>query len=399
MDKTVLIVDDDQEFSLLLKGIYEQADYTVYTAVSADQALEVIRDNPIQLVVTDQRLPGGISGSDLISRLRQMEVSIPVIMVSGFLNVDSIRQLIREGVAGVFMKPLNIFSLLKKSSEILKEREAVLRKGGGPSGTQTQRTATIGHIEGLSEKGKWFLKRAHESASFKRNLLLIGPSGTLFEEIARDIVALAGSDERCVCLRPGEVSEATVERLFSGEQGERPLTLVLLEAEHLSAEEVDRLILLVDERGGSASSLRMIFCLSQSVETLFDKGMIDEEFYLFLGSNELRVPPIREMPEDLVAVARHEIVKQCKSMSFDMKLRSLLLAHDWPDNMLELRSVIVRAISFAQPFAPTVRHFEAALRPIGHDTAAEQMARSSLERFLIQEKHRYLAALHLLHKA
>ena len=79
-----------------------------------------------------------------------------------------------------------------------------------------------------------------------------------------------------------------------------------------------------------------------------------------------------------------------------MKLRTLLLTHDWPENMVELRAVIVRAVTLAQPLEPQVRHFAAALNP---DKAADPSlndARSTFERFLIQEKKRYESALDLL---
>lgn len=393
MNRNVLIVDDDEEFSGLLKGIFEQADYTVHAAVDAERAMEVIHSQSIGLVVMDQRLPGGMLGSDLLARFRQNDMTIPVIMVSGYLNDDAIRDLIRDGVEGVFIKPLNIFSLLKKASEILEKRE---KAAAGGTGTNVAggSSGTVGHIEGLSERGQRFLERAREASGFKRNLLLIGPPGTLFEEIGRDIVGLSGANDHCVAFRPGMVTEEALEGLFGGDNAARPLALILLEAEKLSTGEVDQLITLVDQRGGASSSLRMIFCLSQTVEDLYDAGSIDEEFYLFLGTNELQVPPLKEMPEDLVAIARKEILAQSEKATFDMKLRTLLLEHDWPENMVELQSVIVRAVNLAKPLPPGVRHFEAALRQAAPSGDAD--ARTSLERFLQQEKQRYHEALQIL---
>jgi DNA-binding NtrC family response regulator len=399
MKKSVLIIDDDEDFSELLKGIYEQADYTVHTAPNSNAALEVIQKTPPQLVVTDQRLPGPMSGSDLISKMREMNLTVPIIMVSGFLDDDSIRDLIRDGVEGIFIKPLNVFSLLKKSSELLEDHAKGKKKsagsGVGETGTASSGGA-IGHIEGLSEKGATFLAKARQAASFKRNLLLIGPKGTLFEEISRDIVALSGESERCVFFKPGQVDRETLEKLVEGELSEQPLTVVLLDAEHLSQDEVDQLIAFGDEHGGSASSLRMIFCLGESVESLYDQGKIDEELYLFLGSNELKVPPLKDLPEDLVAIARKEILEQSKDATFDIKVRSLLLDYDWPENMVELRAVIIRACSLAQPMPPTVRHFKAALNPDASISHATDGMRSSLERFLVHEKNRYLAAREIL---
>jgi DNA-binding NtrC family response regulator len=140
----------------------------------------------------------------------------------------------------------------------------------------------------------------------------------------------------------------------------------------------------------------MIFCLSQSVEELYDNEIIDEDFYLFLGANELTVPPLDKMPEDLLEMARDEIMAQSKDAIFDMKLRTLLLSHPWEENFVELKSVIVRAVTLAQPMAPTVRHFEAALDPHQADASRLNDVRSTFERFLLQEKQRYEEAMQLV---
>jgi DNA-binding NtrC family response regulator len=400
MNKCVLIVDDDLEFSSLLRGVFEQAGYTVHTAASADLGLQLIKKEPIQLVVTDERLPTGMSGSDLVRKLREMNLNLPVIMVSGYLNDDAIRDLIRDGVAGVFIKPLNIFSLLKKSSQILESRakQGKLVQGGTEKSKATGVASgiSIGQIQGLSEVGQQFLRRAKAAATFKRNLLLIGPKGTLFEEISRDIVAIGGSQERCISFKPGQVTPESLEKLFTGENADQPITIILLDAEELSDEENGLLMSLVDERGGASSSLRMIFCLSRTVEELYDAGKIDDELYLFLGTNELVFPLLKNMPEDLLAIAKKEICERSEEAPFDTKLRSFLLDYGWPENMLELRSIIIRAISLAQPRPPQIKHFEAALHPEKAGRSTDADSRSSLERFLVQEKKKYLLALQIL---
>lgn len=343
MNKCVLIVDDDQEFSSLLRGIFEQADYTVHTSETADRGLETLQHESIGLVVTDERLPGGMSGSDFIRKFRGMDIKVPVIMVSGYLTDDAIRELIRDGVDGVFIKPLNIFSLLKKASQILETREKQSKLGqkDSKSGAEIVRGRTIGHIQGLSDKGQQFLRRAGTASTFKRILLLIGPSGTLFEEISRDIVEMGSPEERCLAFRPSEISKDTLDKPFSGDHADQPVTMVLLDAEDLSVEESTLLMDLVDERGGASSRLRMIFCLSKPVEELYDAEKIDDELYLFLGTNELVVPALKEMPEDLIAVAQREISERTEAVQFDNKLRTFLLDYDWPENMLELRATVI----------------------------------------------------------
>lgn len=399
MNKSILIVDDDQDFSDLLKGIFQNAGYTVHTAFSADQGFELLESTEIELIVSDHRLPGGITGTEFLGQLRKKGISLPVIVVSGFLNDEAIRELIRDGIEGIFIKPLNIFSLLKKASEVVEERAKARSAGGGVAKEEGDPAAGgkgIARITGKSDVGRAFLAKARKSAAFRRNLLLIGPKGTAFEEIARDIVYLAPEAQRCEVLGPGSISSARLNGYFEGEDGDKPLTLVLLDAEKFSEEEVDSLVQLGDERGGSESPLRMVFCLSQSVEDLYDNEIIDEELYLYLGANELHVPALSKMPEDMLEIAKAEMLEQSKDAVFDMKLRTLLLSHQWEENFVELRSVIIRAASLAQPLAPTVRHFEAALDPNQSDASALNDVRSTFERFLLQEKQRYEEALSML---
>ncbi len=377
----------------MLRGIFEPAGYTVRIAFDAGKGLEILKTQPVHLVVTDHRLPGGITGSEFIHRFRELQINIPAIVVSGFLTDDTVRDLIRDGVEGVFIKPLNIFSLLKKANELMEKRAKASRAGAaaGPA-----HLGGIGQIEGLSAAGKAFVQRARDAAAFQRNLLLIGPPGTLFEEIVRDIAALSRDYPHCAALRPGEVTPARLEGVRQS-HAEAGLTLVLLEAERLTADEIGLLIGLADEKGGTQRGLRMVFCLHHLVEDLYDQGKIDEEFYLFLGTNELIVPNLREMPEDLLAIVLKAIRAVDPAAHLDMRLRSLLLAHPWHDNMVELRSVIVRAVTLAQPLCPQLKHFEAALQA-GMDTVAPGVAdvRTPLERFLLHEKRRYQAAMDLL---
>ena len=162
MSKSILIVDDDQDFSDLLKGIFQQAGYTVHTAFSADQGFDLLEKTRIDLIVSDHRLPGGITGTEFLNQLRKRGINLPVIVVSGFLNDEAIRELIRDGVEGIFIKPLNIFSLLKKASAVIEEME----KGGasGQEGAGEEDARRIGGISGESARGRDFISRARHAA-------------------------------------------------------------------------------------------------------------------------------------------------------------------------------------------------------------------------------------------
>lgn len=250
----------------------------------------------------------------------------------------------------------------------------------------------VGGIKGLSARGRDFLRRALDASAFKRNLLLIGPKGTMLEEIGRDLIRLGEGKEIVGIVHGGQVDRERIADFFDAD-GKRATTLIVLNAGQLTPNEVALFDDLVEQRGATATRLRLILCLADSVENLYDKGAIDEDLYMFFGANELQVPSIKEMPEDLVDLVR-QMLQQCgPEVRVDTALRLFLTSQQWQENMVELRAVTLRAISLAQPMPPQLKHFEAALRgsidPMKESQKTEQTA---LERFLRKERQRYLLA-------
>ena len=118
MSKKILILDDDVDFNTLLTDVFNQAEYEVISAHDPQEALNLIQEEPVDVIVTDQRMPN-LSGVEFFREIRSIHGNLPIIMVSGYLDSDTMRDLINNGVSGIFLKPLNIFSLLKRTSELL----------------------------------------------------------------------------------------------------------------------------------------------------------------------------------------------------------------------------------------------------------------------------------------
>ncbi|NBD37882.1 MAG: response regulator [Verrucomicrobia bacterium] len=385
MSHTILIIEDDLEFSRLLTGVFEQAGHEVRSVVDAEAGRAILESEPVDLVVTDLVLPTQ-SGLDFIRSVRSVNEKLPLIMVSGFLDDDAIRDLIRHGVNGIFTKPLNIFSLLNRANRLLE-------KSGDSAAGATG--STLESLFGHSQRGKAFLQQFEEAAAFRRNLLLIGPPGSPMEEISRGLNARSPGTEHYVSLQAGQVTaEALAERL-PGE--EEPTLLVFMEADSLSPEEAQIIMDFSRQHGGTESGLRTVFCLREPVDNLYDRGAFEEEFYLFLGTNELIVPALKELPEDLLHFVQTEFAGE-ERPGLDTRTRQLLLDHDWPGNFLELRAFLLRVASFAQCLRPGYAHFEAALS--GYDIPVAcpggEAAPADLRSFLLAEKAAYEKAISLL---
>lgn len=126
----VLIVDDDQQFNALLAEIFRGVGYQVTTAASAESGLEVLAREPVDLVITDQRMPG-MSGVAFIERIRADFGGKAVIMVSGFLESETLDRLKSLEVNAVFSKPMNIPDLLSAAGR-------AVEPAPGPSAIRAQ---------------------------------------------------------------------------------------------------------------------------------------------------------------------------------------------------------------------------------------------------------------------
>jgi two-component system NtrC family response regulator len=362
MGYRILILDDDVDFNSLLTDIFSQAGYDVTPELDPQKALALIREFQFDLVVTDQRMPG-ISGKDFLRELKKVQPRTPIIMVSGFLDNETIRELIREGVGGVFLKPLNVFSLLKRTAKLLEHLE-----GGGPRpGSGEQEADPVGQPEFhhalpfsfssfpcRDAKSAEFAQKLYALRNFKSYLTLTGPRGTNFAAVCRDFEALRDKpDERFLYLTNTMVESNNLLRLLH-EQAERErVTLCFLEADTLDMDR-QRLLPQIARRSGAFAGLklgtRFIFCLSESLDALYDRGLMDENLYLLTSSSELAVPGLEDARDDIPLLAQQILVREAATRQLgsvpklDVSAKAYLRDRAWPGNYNELQQVVLGAL-------------------------------------------------------
>jgi DNA-binding NtrC family response regulator len=367
MPYSVLILDDDADFNSLLTDIFEQADYTVTSIEDPIEAVEVFRNTDYDLVVTDHRMPG-MTGSEFMKVIKQLKPEVPVIMVSGYLENDTIRELIGAGVGGVFLKPLNIFSLLERTAELIEEAKKVEQSSESKEeeqegGNQAQ-FAKLGFnfrsFPCKSSASVKFAERLHGLMNFKSTLSLIGERGSRFRAICEDLRMFYENDgEHFVYLSPGSFDAEQVLSMIENAKkaGAERVTCVLLEIESMSEGQRELATLLSKCEGVFKSveiDLRTIFCVSGDLDTLFDEGLIDENLYILMGTAEVQIPPLRDCPSDVAVLAQQmvvDIVREQKLSgvpSFEKSARDLLQKQPWNENYDEL-SALVRKVMDAKP--------------------------------------------------
>ncbi|MGZ0708328.1 sigma-54-dependent transcriptional regulator [Coraliomargarita sp. W4R53] len=361
MPYSVLILDDDADFNSLLTDIFEQADYIVTSLTDPIEAVEVFRDTDYDLVVTDHKMPE-MTGAEFMKVIKKMKPEVPVIMVSGYLENDTIRELISEGVGGVFLKPLNIFSLLERTAELIEEAKKL--ENAPDNSSDDADSGDAGAKFGFSFRSypcksgasASFAERLHSLRNFKSTLSLIGEPGMHYRSICEDIRGFYENDvEQFIYLSAGSFDEEQALSLIevAKREGAERVTCVLLELETMDAAQ-KKLATALSKHEGAFEDLgvllRTIFCVSGDLDSLFDEGLIDENLYILMGTAEVRVPPLRECNVDVGVMAQQLVVEVAREKAlasvprFERSARDLFRQHKWERNFEELRATVRKVV-------------------------------------------------------
>lgn len=403
MAHRILIVDDDEEFNVLLTDVFAQAEYDIETCTNAGSALARLDQGGIDLLVTDFRMPGP-NGLHLIKQVRDSDPDLPIIMVSGFLENGMIRDLIRYGVGGIFMKPLNIFSLLKKTEELIERENArEAQQLGTPSfGYGANVGFTFRAFPCRDPNSREFAKRLYELRDFAKNILLIAEKGTDLQTICEDLVATSERCPKVVFFAPEEFERASAMAALAGEGIDCALgfTFVFERAERLTLEQRSLIFEIAHYERSFANDTRprrFIFCLDRDLDDYYDEGLIDEEFYLFLGTTELKVPSLRDIPEDLPIIADTILNRECAGKELEGAARAFLPRHDWTGNIIGFAEKLCLAARLSSTSSVTVSDLHQAIEgPVEDPLASGDDENSPLEAFLRQRRDDYVTAFQRL---
>lgn len=410
MPNSVLILDDDTDFNALLTDIFEQADYSVTSVKDPVEAIEAFAQNPSDLVVTDYKMPE-MSGSDFMKKIKSIRPDAPVIMVSGFLENDTIRDLIGEGVGGVFLKPLNIFSLLERTSELIQETQEKPEPDEDRLDTELKEEAldvskpgfTFRSYPCKSVVSSEFAERLHALRDFKATMSLIGPQGTHFRMICEDLRSFHSADEEAfVYLSPASLDKdelvSSIE--LAKQSGVKGITYVVLEVDRMTDLQKQLLVQLARREGDFEvidQRVRLVFCVSQDLDELYDQEIIDESLYVMMGTTEVHVPSLHEVSADVPFIAQQivaELVTE-RGLStvprFDKSARAFLRRYQWPGNREELYATLRQLFEINVADVCTVELLQEALRL--HHVASP---REQLCERLFNARAEYVSAVSIL---
>ncbi|KAF0093093.1 MAG: putative Fis family two component sigma-54 specific transcriptional regulator [Puniceicoccaceae bacterium 5H] len=339
---SILVIDDDLDFRGLMVDVFSQAGYETAAAASVDEARQILSNERFSLIVTDLRMPEK-NGLELVHWLRREGRAVPIIVISGFLDSDGIRNLIRQGVAGVFTKPINLFSLLQKATELIQQsgnRGAALEEE-----SDAALSASVRAVQGESQAAKAWQTLLQNTASFTGCLTLRAEAGIPVYEVCQDLVRLNPEEDRLVYVSPATLDDEALGQLLADNDigPEGCLTLAVEQADALQDWQQDLLVMAARGEGSLGAveaQLRLVAAVSQPLETLRAEGLLEPRLLKLLSQREIIAPTLRELAEDIPVFAQRIWTRLRPKGRIDVSTHAFLKRQSWPGNMRQLHKVL-----------------------------------------------------------
>jgi DNA-binding NtrC family response regulator len=406
---SILIVDDEFVVRDSLSKWFAQDGYRVGTAEDANRALKLMDDGPWDVILLDIKMPG-ISGLELQKRLKEIDNTAAIIMVTAFASVDSAVQALKEGAFDYVTKPVDPDHLSHLVSNAIRQRKLVdenIRLH------QHISDLTLSdEIVGDSQQMQKVVELAKTVGRTDTTVMIRGESGTGKELIARTIHA--NSARRyfpIIAVNCGAVPETLLESelfghekgAFTGAQYRRKGkfemadggTIFLDEVGTISPKMQVQLLRIIESKqfnrvGGNdtiSSDFRIICATNKDLEAAVKDGAFREDLYYRLNVFSIFIPPLRERRTDIPQIAQHFLKKYSSTMNKPVKEISpealdLMIRYDWPGNVRELENVIERGMVLAQ--AQSIKPVDLPFQFVSKHTAPGDDSLAALEKIHIE---------------
>jgi len=367
----ILIVDDEKSVRQSLESILAGEGYSVRAVESAEAALKLLEEEDFLMVITDARL-GGMSGYDLLKKIKTGWPDLPVIIITAYATPRLAAEAIKQGAFDYLPKPfapeelLNLVERCAERQRLLQENIA-LRETTGEVYRLDQ---LVGNCPQIKRIRDLILTIAPTDA----RVLILGESGTGKELVAGIIHFLSKRRQgRYVRINCAAIPDTLLEsELFGHEKGaftgaiKKKIgrveeahggTIFLDEIADMSRPLQAKLLRFLEDgsftRVGGTEELkvdvRIIAATNKDIVKAIQEGSFREDLFHRLNVVQIVLPPLRERGEDILLLANHFLKSYAKALSkpikgFTPEAQRKLLAHSWPGNVRELRNVVERAV-------------------------------------------------------
>ena len=383
---SVLVIDDEPVLQDVLGTLLRGAGFDYHAAMSAEEGLQQLRDEEIDVVLLDLMLPDR-AGLELLPEIKSADPQLPVVVITAYSSVESAIEAMRLGAFHYVPKPF-------KNEEVLHlvRRAAERRRLQAENLLLRSRLEGMGEIVGTSRRMQEVFELIRRAAPARSNILITGESGTGKELVARAIHRLSPRDSNPfvpvhTSAIPSELLESSlfghVKGAFTGAVSSRKGlfeaahqgTLFLDEVGTINPETQTKLLRVIQEReirrvGGVEArgvDVRLLAASNVDLWAEVHAGRFREDLYYRLNVITIDLPPLRDRREDIPLLVSHFLRNFSEEndrdvVGFSPEAIDALTEYSWPGNVRELENAIERAVVMSRGDTVEIDELPAALR-------------------------------------
>ncbi|MCD0475106.1 sigma-54 dependent transcriptional regulator [Flavobacterium sp. EDS] len=371
----ILLIEDDISFCKLLDRFLTKKAYTVVTAFSATEARNIIKNESFDLIITDLRLPDS-DGIGLMAEFKKIYPEIPVILMTGYSDVNTAVKAIKNGAADYISKPFNpeevllVISNALQNSDIVPEKEQKVKS--------PKKSNEFEFVKGISKASKKLAEHIKLVSPTNMSVLIIGESGTGKEIIAKSIHEQSPrKGNNFIAVDCGAIPKELAASEFFGHlkgsftgaitdkigyfEAANGGTIFLDEIGNLSYENQIQLLRALQERKikpvGSNKEIdvdiRIVTATNEDLREAVQKGDFREDLYHRINEFSIHSPSLIEREEDLMIFADYFLEKANEQLNknvigFSDEVVAVFQKYRWPGNLRELQNCVKRATLLSQ---------------------------------------------------
>jgi len=363
----ILIIDDEPKMCKILRFALEPDGYAVATAETAEQGVELFRENPFDLVVTDLKMPGK-DGLYVLETVKQRSPNTEVILMTAYATAQNAVDAMKKGAYDYIIKPFEMDELKLKVRHIMEKRK--LAEENQQLKRKLKDKYSLDNMIGMSGAMQQVYKMVEKVAPTEATVLIRGESGTGKELVAQAIHQLSTrASEPFVAVNCGALPESLLEsELFGHEKGaftgaDRMKVgrfelagngaIFLDEIGEISGATQVKLLRVLQSRqierlGGTKTiqiKARTIAATNRNLETMLQDNTFREDLYYRINVFPINLPPLRERKEDIPNLVAHFLKKLGRDEnSISSAALEHLMRYRWPGNVRELENIIERSL-------------------------------------------------------
>jgi len=374
MSSQILILDDEQNYLLILDTLLTDEGYSVTTLQDPEMGLAYLDESEVDVVITDMKMPK-VSGRQVLEHVRKNYPHIPVLIMTAYGSIDAAVEAMKLGAFDYITKPFSneelLLSVTKAAHLAEAERQNRLLR------ENLEERYGLQHIIGKSKAMRGVLEMVDKAAPSKSTVMITGESGTGKELVARAIHFNSPRKNgpfvsvNCMALNPGVLES----ELFGHEKGSftgavarkrgrfelaHDGTLFLDEVGELTQDLQVKLLRVLQERrfervGGVEPvevDIRVVVATNKDLMEAVKSGEFREDLYYRLNVIQVHMPPLRERREDIPLLAAHFLNRYARENAknltgFSTEAMDYLTGYEWPGNVRQLENVVERCVVLA----------------------------------------------------